>query len=130
MRINCPACDTAYDVPEAALAPGRMLRCARCRSEWVPVPAEEVAEVQSIQEASPVVSPAAPLPDAMETLFGRAAEPVAVARAAGPRVSVIAGWILSFLVLGGLGYAAVRWRLPIEKVWPPSTRAYSYLGLR
>jgi predicted Zn finger-like uncharacterized protein len=129
MRIICPACETAYDVPEAALAPGRILRCARCRSEWVPVPAEDAPQ-QSIEETIPAPPTAAPPPKAMETLFGRMPDPVAAARPAGPRVSVIAGWLLSFLLLGALGYASVRWRQPIEQAWPPSSRAYAYLGYR
>jgi predicted Zn finger-like uncharacterized protein len=129
MRIICPACETAYDVPESALAPGRLLRCARCRSEWAPMPTEQ--EPEPLTEAtSPVVPPAPKLPDAMEALFGATAKPVATTRPAGWRVSVIASWILTFLLLGGLGYAAVRWRQPIERAWPPSIRAYALLGYR
>ncbi len=129
MRIICPACETAYDVPESALAPGRLLRCARCRSEWTPMPAQEVPEKRN-EESIPVVPPVAPLPKTMETLFGPTSVPVAATRPTGPRVSVIAGWLLSFLLLGSLGYAAVRWRQPIERVWPPSSRAYALLGYR
>jgi predicted Zn finger-like uncharacterized protein len=129
MRIICPACETAYDVPDSALAPGRVLRCARCRAEWAPVAAAEVAEPGGedvISEVPPVVAPPRPL----EAESGRVALPVAATGSTGPRASVIAGWILSFLILGGLGYAAVRWRQPIQQIWPPSSRAYALLGYR
>jgi predicted Zn finger-like uncharacterized protein len=129
MRIICPACETAYDVPDSALAPGRMLRCARCRSEWTPVPAEDVAE-QSTEETTPVAAPATPPPNTKETPPVRVAARVAAPRPAGPRVSVIVGWSLSFLLLGSLGYSAIRWRHPIERVWPPSSRAYALFGYR
>lgn len=36
MRITCPDCSASYDVPEALLAAGRPVRCARCSGEWVP----------------------------------------------------------------------------------------------
>lgn len=37
MRIVCPACDAAYDVPDAMLAGGpRVVRCAKCGREWTP----------------------------------------------------------------------------------------------
>lgn len=41
MRIVCPGCEAAYEVPEAMLSPGRAVRCARCGRDWVPLPEEE-----------------------------------------------------------------------------------------
>jgi len=127
MRIVCPACETAYDVPDTVVAPGRALRCARCRSEWVPV-----AVVPEQAEAGP--APGAPpeqevaVPEPVLAPVARVA-PISVAEGpAGPRVAVIAGWLVSLLVLGGVGYAAVAWRQPIMHVWPPAGRAYGWLG--
>jgi predicted Zn finger-like uncharacterized protein len=40
MRIVCPSCNAAYDVPDAILAGGpRVVKCARCGGEWTPAPA-------------------------------------------------------------------------------------------
>ncbi len=36
MRIVCPTCEATYNVPDAALSPGRPVRCARCGNNWVP----------------------------------------------------------------------------------------------
>ena len=37
MRIVCPNCAAAYDVPDQVLAgPPRLFRCARCAHEWTP----------------------------------------------------------------------------------------------
>ncbi|MBN9561411.1 MAG: zinc-ribbon domain-containing protein [Alphaproteobacteria bacterium] len=41
MRIVCPACSAAYEVPDALLGSPRPVRCARCGHEWQPEPAAE-----------------------------------------------------------------------------------------
>jgi predicted Zn finger-like uncharacterized protein len=127
MRIVCPACETAYDVPDTVLAPGRTLRCARCRSEWVPVamPVEE-ADAGQAPVAQPVLEAAAP--DRVPAPIVPVASSYVSDGAAGPRVAVIAGWLVSLLLLGGMGYAAVAWRQPIAHAWPPAGRAYAWLG--
>ena len=54
MRIVCPSCAATYDVPEAALAPGRPVRCARCGTEWAPLPA---TETHAPRDTPPLVPP-------------------------------------------------------------------------
>ena len=54
VRIVCPSCDATYDVPEAALAPGRAVRCARCGTEWAPLPA---TETHAPLDSPPLVPP-------------------------------------------------------------------------
>ncbi len=125
MRIICPACDTTYDVPQKVLVAGRKLRCARCRSEWIPVP--EQAQAATSLPDHPGPPPAMPALPAEEPGFGWRApsSPPPVARvAAGPRVVVIAAWLVSIMALGGMVVAAVALRAPIERIWPPSARAY------
>jgi len=39
MRIVCPECAAAYDVPDAAIQHRRTVRCARCGATWPPSPA-------------------------------------------------------------------------------------------
>jgi predicted Zn finger-like uncharacterized protein len=34
MRLTCPHCSTEYEVPDAALAGRRWLRCDRCGHQW------------------------------------------------------------------------------------------------
>lgn len=41
MRIACPECNAAYDVPATRLGPGRPVRCARCGAVWTPVATED-----------------------------------------------------------------------------------------
>lgn len=36
MRLECPDCAAAYDVPESLVVPGREVRCVRCGHDWVP----------------------------------------------------------------------------------------------
>ncbi len=36
MRIDCPSCGAAYQVPDAVLAARRVVRCARCAKDWTP----------------------------------------------------------------------------------------------
>jgi predicted Zn finger-like uncharacterized protein len=61
MRIVCPSCQSAYDVPPAVVAARRTLRCARCSADFVAeaeVGAE--AEVVAPQPARPPAAPPAP----------------------------------------------------------------------
>lgn len=65
MRIVCPFCDAAYEVPRSLLRDdGQMVRCARCDKEWAPEPAPPAA--------APVASrPAAALPRIANADTGR-----------------------------------------------------------
>ena len=55
MRIACPSCSAAYDLPEEQLAAGRAVRCARCGAKWTPV-----AQAQPALAATPIVAPPRP----------------------------------------------------------------------
>jgi predicted Zn finger-like uncharacterized protein len=41
MKITCPECSAAYDVPLSLATPGRRMRCANCGHVWVQGPPEE-----------------------------------------------------------------------------------------
>ena len=43
MRITCPSCSAGYEVPDSLMPAGRIVRCARCGSEWTPVAVSAVA---------------------------------------------------------------------------------------
>ncbi len=145
MRITCPTCDAAYDVPDARIAGGRAVRCARCGSDWVPLadtapppqalplPAD-AAPSQTVQAAS-VAAVAVP---AATTLAFPAAMPPPTAPAlpsspaparARPGPPILLAWAASFLLLGFLVWAGIAWRAGIMHAWPPSERLYAALGL-
>ncbi len=41
----------------------------------------------------------------------------------------LAAWVVSILVLAGLGFAAVQFRAEIMSAWPPSQRVYAVFGV-
>lgn len=55
MQIECPHCQTTYDLAETAIGPqGRQVRCARCKSVWhaMPVASPAMASHDDIDEAA------------------------------------------------------------------------------
>ena len=120
MRITCPACIAAYDVPDARIVPGQGVRCARCCADWVPVQAGPAPpDVLDDPRPEPVREPSlsqAPAPAGQVLLPGR------------PPV-VLAGWVLSLVLLGCLAWAAYAWRADVMRQWPPSQRLYAAFGL-
>jgi len=147
MRIVCPSCQAAYEVPERLIdqAP-RRLRCARCGHEWLP--SELRAETPAVAPRPPGPPPPAPPPVVVPPVVPPSVRPPArqmdyreeldegkpprrrvSAGGASNRVAVL-GWLLSVLVLAMLGGAAVAWRGDVMAAWPPSQRVYAALGLR
>jgi predicted Zn finger-like uncharacterized protein len=146
MRIECPDCAAAYEVPEHRLTGRKLVRCARCGTEWTPqAPGPQqvieephrldLARVIDVLEAEPVETPPrqtragakAPLErpsySAMQRL-ARSAEPEP-ARSVWPWIA----WAISLVVLAALVWGALVWRAEIMQVWPPSARLYDLLGL-
>lgn len=147
MRIECPGCDAAYEVPEAQIRPGRSVRCVRCAVQWRP--GGELAE--AVMAPSPVEL----LPDSLSVpddaavpdehgrdgvvRLRRSGVPVPLATVDGPvapganaLVRKMAtwrmGWMASLILLGGLLASATYWRMAIMQDWPPSIRLYTTLG--
>jgi predicted Zn finger-like uncharacterized protein len=131
MRLVCPSCQAAYEVPDHRLGSGpRRLRCARCGQEWTVEPAPATAPPpppppppRQRPVLPPLVAeerrpPPAPFPDYEE-------EPV------GKR-GAFAAWAASLLLLAGLAVAAVQFQAEIMRAWPPSQRLYALFpaGLR
>ncbi len=150
MRIVCPACQAAYEVPEKLLSgPPRKVRCARCGEAWTPEPVRVAApealpvedepppEPEPEQEPVPEREPeplvpetpasiAAVVPRIEDRLVPEPAEP-----SSGRRPAIIAGsaWAASVAVLVGAGWACVAWRGEIMALWAPSRRLFALLGL-
>jgi predicted Zn finger-like uncharacterized protein len=137
MRIECPGCEAAYEVPERQIRPGRSVQCARCALQWQPAgdppgeagpPAARTNGVQLRQSAAP-----APVPDAAAMPAPGPASPGPWPRPGhaepGPGdTGWRMGWAASLLVLAGLLVSAAHWRTPIMQHWPPSIRLYTMLG--
>jgi predicted Zn finger-like uncharacterized protein len=147
MRIVCPSCQAAYEVPEKVLTAGtKAVRCARCGTEWAPA-AVATPPADAPADASPQLPAAVPsLPPPGE----RAARGESRLSSYRPRTeerdadvwpptpddarprggrSVIIGWLLSIIVLVGLAGAAVSWRNQVMSAWPASERLFMALGL-
>ncbi|PWC28983.1 zinc-ribbon domain-containing protein [Teichococcus aestuarii] len=107
MRLECPACAAAYDVPDALLAPGRAVRCVRCTQSWVPLPARLEAPPPLL--ALPPLRPSGPPP-------------------AAPGVAgAVFAWILSLLAVAAGVAALWHWRADIAAAWPPAARLLALL---
>ncbi len=147
MRVVCPSCDAAYDVPERLLGQApRRLRCKRCGHEWLLDPTAGTPSGIDISTSTPTdlgfAAPAAPAD--MEravplTLRRDDAERRALHAAfAAPRTpepkrrgnAAVVGWALTAIVLAGAVYLAITRRDAIMAAWPPSQRVYAILGVR
>ena len=106
MRVVCPSCQAAYEVPAAVLDAGRTLRCAECSADFTPA------------------SPRPPLPIAGPPLVPT------VAMRPRARRSVIAAWMVSGVLLVAMGWAFLALRAPISRAWPASGRIYAALGFK
>jgi predicted Zn finger-like uncharacterized protein len=128
MRITCPSCAATYDVPASRLKPGKLVRCARCGGEWLPVhDAEEVVSSpapvaeQSLLEAAPELVAPLPTVTAMDRLA--ASRPRGASRA-----GLIGAWALTLVVLIGAIAATISWRDAVIRLWPPSGRILAATG--
>lgn len=139
MRIACPNCDAAYDVPSERLAPGRAVRCARCSELWTPIAANAPAAIEAAPEPPPEPwpEPSAPLAPAEPVPLPEDRPPVrpavvtgaATGRSLRERAPLSAAWLLSVAILAGLGWLAVARRAEVMQAWPASERIYAALGL-
>ena len=136
MRVACPACSSAYDVPDALLRPGRMVRCARCGGEWVPfraAPAEPPAppppSVPFAGVLSGVRSAAAEDDDPGHRFLPMPAMDRPERRRQTSRGVLALAWAASIILLLALGAGAYAWRAEMATLWPPSTRLYSAIGI-
>ena len=159
MRIVCPSCQAAYEVPDKLLSgPAKRVRCARCGEKWVPqaeapaadAPAAPPPAVEPEPAPEPPPPPPVAPPAAVEAPVGRplgapSGAPVATRVAArveerlapepvpatGRGGLIVAGlaWLASLALLGAGGWAMVAWRAEVMAAWGASRRLYQWLGL-
>jgi predicted Zn finger-like uncharacterized protein len=136
MILTCPSCTTRYQVDAARFAPpGRQVRCAKCGHVWFQVTPEP--EIVPEPEAEPVVMmPAAsesePLYDSAPETHSYAAptrDPVFRTRAPRFGIARAFGWLVLVLLIGGILFALVEFRLAIATVWPQSSSFYAAIGM-
>ena len=147
MRIVCPSCSAAYEVPDRILAAGKKVRCARCGENWLPEVAAGLVQpepppppphVPAPVMPAPAVPPPEPPPEPRLVVGPEAVTmPAAIVPGARPPgskasrgglpVAVVLG--VSTLVLAGLLAAAMVWRGALMAAWPPSQRLFGWLGL-
>ena len=127
MRISCPSCHTEYDVSDERLA-GRMVRCARCATEWIPVTeAPAPAQTETLPTTPPPESePITPSPFPPQIVVPPREAPVL---AEPPPQSAVLAWVASLVVIVIVVAASYVWRADVMLAWPPSQRAYQALGL-
>jgi predicted Zn finger-like uncharacterized protein len=150
MRIVCPSCEAAYDVPDTLVARRRTLRCARCGREWATEPPPEQAPPA---DAPPAEAPApeAGVPEPVPEVVTPPPEPPQPLRAAAtlsealadqlvsqppsrPAAATLRGgavrraWIASLALLAALAFAAWHYRADVMHVWPASERVYRVFG--
>lgn len=129
MRIACPSCAAAYEVPDQLVIPGRRTRCARCGHQWVAVPVESDLPPPVPLDPNPPEEPET-AGDEVPPPPRRSAVPKAPPPApprSGPWLRL--AWAASLLMLVGLGVAGVLGRHAVMTAWPPSARLYAALGL-
>jgi predicted Zn finger-like uncharacterized protein len=127
MRLVCPSCSVAYEVPDSLVPAGRPVRCARCGGEWTPVATAEVPlEPEPEPEQEPPPPPREPAPRPPLTAMDRLAAHPAMSR---PDRLLQAAWGVSLLVLVAAAGAGYVWRGDIMHAWPPSARMYAALGM-
>ena len=117
MRIVCPKCAAAYEVPADRLKVRRTVRCARCDEQWAAV--KDIEHTPAPADAPPAhtAAQAAALPafTAMDRLVADYRQPKR-------SIALMAAWVLTLGVLIAAAAAAIVWRADIVHAWPPSAR--------
>ena len=130
MRITCPSCSAGYEVPNCLMPAGRIVRCARCGSEWTPVAVPATAgevDARAAEQAFPAAEEAASWSVARQSAMDRlAANPARTPS----RLPLRLAWAASVLVLVVVVWAVFAWRTDIAAAWPPSGRVYALFGFQ
>jgi predicted Zn finger-like uncharacterized protein len=125
MRIACPSCHAAYEVPLTLMKPGRAVRCARCAHEWVPPLALPDPLPMRTGEPLPRLARESLPADAAAETDEVGARPARHGRGFGVAVA----WLVSLIALALLIWGAYAERSAVMQLWPASAQVYSALGL-
>jgi predicted Zn finger-like uncharacterized protein len=134
MRIDCPACSAAYEVPDALVGKGRRLRCARCSHAWMAAPPPATAAPpaptppaagQALIEPPPPMPALHRAPQVIDPPLPRLGD-VSAREASGPLLW--AAWIGSLLVVVAMAAMLWAYRAEVVAAWPPAARLFLALG--
>ena len=130
MRIVCPSCQAAYEVPDKLLSgAARKVRCARCGDAWTPESIAAPEPEPEVKPAPPVrVAPSPIVAVVVPQVVDRPVPEPAAPPGRGPAM-VAAAWAASVALLVGAGWAGVAWRADIMAAWAPSRRLFAWLGM-
>ena len=132
MRIVCPTCTAAYDVPDHLMAAGKRTRCARCALEWVPQP-PVAGPLEAPKTAPPPPMPSIPPPPRPTIqpppLTPRNPDRAGVRPRRATSLPVVLALGASVLVLALAVAVGIVWRVVVIHAWPPSERLFTWLGL-
>ncbi|WOI11992.1 DUF3426 domain-containing protein [Thalassospira lucentensis] len=151
MIITCPDCSKKYSVKTEAIGPkGRTVRCKNCGNSWhqdppgtkTPSPAQENklpppfdqdgalgADFNADQmpgQVDPGFEEADKIPDPPpipQQLIRNNPKPPAKSKKG------VVGWILFFLILGGIGAGGYFAKDILINLWPPIAKVYDMVGL-
>jgi predicted Zn finger-like uncharacterized protein len=114
MRIICPSCTAEYEVPVSRVTQHRLVRCARCRNAWAPVPSGgDAVPPDGGYNLVPPGPESLPPVTAMDRL---AAPPPGRSSSS----ALLAAWVVSLAVLASGVAAIVIWRDSVMHAWPAS----------
>ena len=147
MILTCPSCRTRYQADSAHFhSPGRNVRCAKCGETWF----QAAPDAEAQTEPEPVITPPAfdevtvatdlsePAPAESSALnFGAGEQapeapllrPQRAERGLGARLANAAGWVVFFVLIGGIGWSTVQYRQTIASLWPQSASFYTFIGM-
>jgi predicted Zn finger-like uncharacterized protein len=139
MRIVCPSCDAAYDVPESVLTTRTLLRCSRCASDFSPpglpqAPAPAAPEQTDHAPAEPEIPIESPPPMAPVSASLPAAEhqvaamPQQATVLESRRTQILAAWAGSLMIIIAAIWLGISHRRSVMHAWPPSIRFYEVFG--
>jgi predicted Zn finger-like uncharacterized protein len=138
MRIECPACGAAYEVPEHLLTrpdgiPARPVRCLRCAHQWQPAAqAPEAPSPAPAEAAAPgpaVPQPVLPARHAAPAQLQAGPAPARAAHADDGVMAPLLAWAASLALLA-LAMALLVWqREAVMAAWPPAAHLFRALGL-
>lgn len=141
MRIECPACGAAYEVPEHLLTrpdgtPARPVRCLRCAHQWQPAalaPEGPAASTQAPAETSAaglaVPLPVLPARQAAPTQLQAGPAPLRTLREESGLSAPLLAWAASLALLAVALMVLVWQRDAVTAAWPPAAHLFQAMGL-
>jgi predicted Zn finger-like uncharacterized protein len=127
MRIECPSCQTEYDVPDHKIT-GRKVRCTHCGAEWVPF-GNAVPEPIAAPPPPPLPPPPAPFLTVTGPALAARPSIEAVPQIEPRPTALIAAWVATIVLVLAVIMVAIIRRGAIMNAWPASERLYSAFGL-